>query len=319
MKINAAILTSYQKEYVKYDFYFPSEQELKRVFNSHDIELHYVSPHYYNEDTGTFSEHVIIGDQDMHITKEEYRPDILWVRTNQALYHLDQMFCYAPFTTVPSMRLKHIESDKYQVYQFVKDFQPKTALLTTFYFYKWLQDEFGEKLVIKPVSGSGGYGIEFYDKKDITSTKVFQKYSGTESFHLVQEYKCFSDGCPDLVEGNHDVRLVFTWRDPMMNYIRMPKSGSLKSNIADWGTQFSIPMNDIPQVLLDMSTQIQEKLGIQKNDLYSFDFAYCMDEDKWYLIEINSAPWIWFPETDHKYRDIFYNDTAKFFKGLIKD
>jgi hypothetical protein len=49
MKIQAAILTSYQKEYRKNEFYFPSEKELKRIFNSEEIELHYVSPHYYDQ------------------------------------------------------------------------------------------------------------------------------------------------------------------------------------------------------------------------------------------------------------------------------
>jgi hypothetical protein len=55
---------------------------------------------------------------------------------------MDHMFAFAPFETVPSMRLKHIES---------KEFQPKTALLSQFYCYPWLQKEFTKKVVVKPV------------------------------------------------------------------------------------------------------------------------------------------------------------------------
>ena len=98
-----------------------------------------------------------------------------------------------------------------------------------------------------------------------------------------------------------------------MNYIRMPKAGSLKSNIASGGRQFSVPMDQIPQELYDLSTQIHEKLGVQHNDLYSLDFAYCLDEKRWYLIEINSAPGIWFPDEDHHYRDDFYEQVAHYF------
>ena len=49
--IKVAILTSYQREYVKYDFYFPSEQLMKKIFAEKGLELHYVSPHYYNPET----------------------------------------------------------------------------------------------------------------------------------------------------------------------------------------------------------------------------------------------------------------------------
>lgn len=56
----AAILTSYQREYPKYDFYFESEKKLIQEFNDQGVELHYVSPHYYNEQKGEFSEHVLV-------------------------------------------------------------------------------------------------------------------------------------------------------------------------------------------------------------------------------------------------------------------
>ena len=63
MKKKAAILTSYQKRYKKHDFYFPSEKELKRIFNEQDMELHYVSPHYYDMKNGYFTEHVVLHDE----------------------------------------------------------------------------------------------------------------------------------------------------------------------------------------------------------------------------------------------------------------
>ncbi|USN55052.1 MAG: hypothetical protein H6765_00045 [Candidatus Peribacteria bacterium] len=216
-------MTNYQREYVKYDFYFPSEQLMKKVFADNGIELHYVSPHYYNPKKKSFSEHVEIGKKDMEIVKKEYTPDILWIRTSHALYHMEEMFADADFVVTPSMRLKKIESDKYQVYRFLEKYQPKTSLLTAFYFYPWLQNEFANRLVVKPLSGSGGYGIQFYDKKDLLSMEAFQDYAGTEALHLVQEYKNFSEGAPGLVEGNHDLRVCFLGEKPTFSIIREPK------------------------------------------------------------------------------------------------
>ncbi len=314
----AAILTSYQHEYVKSSFYFPSEQHLKKIFADHDIELHYVSPYYFNQSLWEFSEHVIIWSDEMEIIQEPYKPDILWVRTWQTLYHLDEMLRDASFCTVPSMRLKHIESDKYQVYKYLQEFQPKTTLLTTYYFYPWLQEQFAENIVVKPVSWTWWYGVEFFTKDELCSNEVFTKYSWAESMHIVQDYKNFSDWCPWLVEWNHDVRLVFAWDKAMINYIRVPKSWSLKSNIASGGRQFSVPQKKIPQELYDMSKAIQQKLWVNQNDLYSLDYAYCLDEKRRYLIEINSAPWIWFPDEDLEYRDEFYNNVATHFSSLVK-
>jgi len=57
---NVAILTAYLKDYVKYEFYFPSEQLLKKIFNDNDLEIHYVSPHYYDAEKKEFTQHVVI-------------------------------------------------------------------------------------------------------------------------------------------------------------------------------------------------------------------------------------------------------------------
>lgn len=147
-----AILTSYIRDYVKYEFYFPSEQLLKQIFNERDIEIHYVSPHYYDQINKEFTQHVVIGENDMEIIDEAYKPDLLWVRMGHALLHLEEMFADADFLCAPTMRLKHIDANKYQMYQYLKPYQPNSTLLSTFYFYPWLQEEFTDKVVVKPIA-----------------------------------------------------------------------------------------------------------------------------------------------------------------------
>lgn len=312
-----AILTAYQKEYVKYDLYFPSEKLLKWMFKDEGLELHYVSPHYYDYEKKEFTQHVAIEEHDLKVYHEPYQPDLVWVRMGQALYHVDELFADAPFVTVPSMRLKHIDSDKYQMYQYLKDFQPQSTLLTTYYFYPWLQDQFTKKVVVKPITGSWGYWIEFYTKEELRSPEVFQKYVWTEGMHLVQEYRNFSWGAPGIAKWTHDLRVVFFCKKPVFSMVRVPKKGSLKSNIAGWGSQFSLPLKDIPEKVIALCEQAQEKLMVDLNDMYSLDFAYCSDEKKWYLIELNSSPGIWFPDEDKEYQYQFFNDVAEYFHDIL--
>lgn len=182
-----------------------------------------MSPYYYDSKKKHFTEHVEIGKHDMKVIKEPYTPDLLRVKMSQALDHMDEMFQDADFVVAPSMRLKKIESDKYQVYRFLHKYQPLTNLLTSYYFYDWLKDEHHHRVVVKPLSGSGGYGIQFYDRPELTSMEVFEKYAGTEALHLVQDYKNFSKGVPGLVEGNHDLRVVFNGISPTFSVIRSPR------------------------------------------------------------------------------------------------
>ncbi len=255
----------------------------------------------------------------MEIVDAPYKPDLLWTRMGHALHHLEEMFEDADFLCAPTMRLKHIDSNKYQMYQYLKPYQPNSTLLSTFYFYPWLQEEFTDKVVVKPIAGSGGYGIEFYTKPELTSMEIFKKYAGTEGLHIVQNYQNFSKGAPGITDGNHDLRVVFLGTTPPFSIVRVPKKGSLKSNIADGGSQFSLPIENIPTEVLEICALAQRDLKINKADIYSLDFAYCNDDAKWYLIELNSAPGIRFPDEDKHYQYKFFQDLAEYMHLLIAE
>lgn len=288
------------------------------MFKDEGLEIAYVSPHYYDQATKSFSQHVSIEEDDLHIVQEPYTPDLLWVRMNQALYHVDEMFADADFVTVPTMRLKHIDTDKYQMYKYLKDFQPTSSLLTSYYFYPWMKEQFGDRVVVKPISWSGGYGINFYGKDEMNNPEVFEKYSGTEWLHLIQDYKNFSQWAPGITNGTHDLRIVFFGTRPAFSIVRVPAEWSLKSNIAAWWYQFSLPLNDIPQEVIEMCQQAQEALWVTIADMYSLDFAYCKEEERRYIIEMNSSPGIWFPDEDRAYQEQFFMDVATYFHDILE-
>lgn len=56
----------------------------------------------------------------------------------------------------------------------------------------------------------------------------------------------------------------------------------------------------------------------KEDSLISLDFAYSKDEWRWYLLEINSSPWIWFPNKDKNYKIKYFNDLWDLFIKNIK-
>jgi len=313
-----AILTNYLREYKKNDFYFQSEKLLRDVLSEHGIEMVYVTHYCFDQTKNHFSEYVTVGEDEMITIKKIYTPDLLRLKTPWSLQYQVDLFSTANFIVTPTFRLKKIESDKFQMYRYLHRFQPYTTLLTSYYFYDWIRETFeGELVVVKPITGSGGYGVNFYCKDEIYSPEVCHKYEWMEALNIVQQFKNFGHWIPGIVQWNHDLRIVFLGDMPSFSVIRSPKEGSLKSNVASGWKQFSIKLSDIPPKVMKMCQDIQSVLNTAPNDSYSFDFGYCYDEKKRYLIEINSAPGIRFPAHDLPYQYKFFHDLGTYFSTLL--
>lgn len=76
-------------------------------------------------------------------------------------------------------------------------------------------------------------------------------------------------------------------------------------------------MKDIPREVMELCFEAQHRLGIGEQDLYSLDFAYCSKDQRRYLIEMNSAPGIWFPPEDKQFQLDFFQEVADYFHYLI--
>jgi len=70
---------------------------------------------------------------------------------------------------------------------------------------------------------------------------------------------------------------------------------------------------------LEICELAQRDLKIDSADIYSLDFAYCTDDARWYLIELNSAPGIRFPNEDKHYQYAFFQDLADYMSQLIEE
>lgn len=97
----------------------------------------------------------------------------------------------------PSRKLVTIANDKYEMYLFLKNYQPETTLLKMFFSSESLRKNFPEQLAIKPIRSNSGKGIEFFTKDELIANK--ERFEGLGSLYIVQEFKDFSKGFPGLV------------------------------------------------------------------------------------------------------------------------
>jgi glutathione synthase/RimK-type ligase-like ATP-grasp enzyme len=58
---------------------------------------------------------------------------------------------FKKFITIPSKKISIIGNDKFENYKFLSDYQPFTALLSSFLDNKLIQKTFKNKIVIKPI------------------------------------------------------------------------------------------------------------------------------------------------------------------------
>jgi glutathione synthase/RimK-type ligase-like ATP-grasp enzyme len=109
----------------------------------------------------------------------------------------------------------------------------------------------------------------------------------------VQKFVDSTRGIPSLdVEGVHDLRIVVLDGEPLVSYVRQPKSG-LISNVSRGGSMENVELTDLPGEVLDIVEEVDEELEDYSDRLYSVDFIFDEDENPW-ILELNSKPGLGF-------------------------
>lgn len=163
-----------------------------------------------------------------------------------------------------------------------------------------------EKIILKPLSDSGGKGIHVLNKKDILKVK----FQGT---HLIQEFIDSSSGISGICKGMHDLRLVFVNDKLIYSYIRQPKKGSFLANIAQGGSFEIIPKNKLPKSLLPIIKYVNETFATFNPRIYTIDLMFDEKQRPW-IIELNSMPGLYFSETEKPYMIEMYRELLMIFK-----
>lgn len=168
-----------------------------------------------------------------------------------------------------------------------QEFMPVSFMaITRVEFEKVVSKIMSDKVVVKPIYGSGGFGILIDEKNKILEKEL-------DFPVLVQEFILSEKGVPGFSQGEEisDLRLVYTDHKLVYAISRIAKKGSLFTNFHQGATGLIVPKNKIPQSAQEMATKIQQKLKIFSQAQYSLDFIFDND-GKPYLVEMNTTPGI---------------------------
>lgn len=166
-----------------------------------------------------------------------------------------------------------------------KDFMPITILVQN-------RDELGnaikkmkgQKIVVKPPYGSGGFGIFIAEKNKIKKQKF-------EFPILVQEFIKSEKGIPGFSKQKEcaDLRLTFLNHKLIFALSRIAKRDSLFTNFHQGAKPVLVPNNKIPKSALRLAGKIIKMLEIFPETHYSLDFMFD-NKGRPFLIEMNTTP-----------------------------
>jgi len=157
----------------------------------------------------------------------------------------------------------------------------------------------GEKIVLKPMSGSGGKDIHIINEEEAKIFSINRPY-------IAQEFIDGSSGIEGIVEGLHDLRLVFVDEELVYSYVRQPKKGSFLSNLAQGGSMFIVKKEKLPESLSPLIKKVQETFSCFSPKVYTIDLIFDADQRPW-IVEMNTMPGIYFSPDQKEWQDKFYS------------
>jgi len=178
-----------------------------------------------------------------------------------------------------------IADNKLSQYLILGEFMPQSFLATNEVELQSVAKKIqSEKIVIKPIYGSGGAGIIIDEKeKALTMPIVYPVF--------VQEFIVSQKGIPGFSEKDEvsDLRLIFMNHKLVYALSRIAKKGSLFTNFHQGATAVLVPEKFIPANVTNVAEKIIAKLSVFPEANYSLDFIFT-NSGKPLLVEMNTTP-----------------------------
>lgn len=174
--------------------------------------------------------------------------------------------------------------NKLSQYLFLKEFMAKSYLAENKKeLLRALELIKSKKIVLKPLYGSGGFGIKICQAKDARNKRLDYPI-------LVQEF-IETIGIPNFSnkEEISDLRLVYVNHKLIYALSRIAKNGSYFTNFHQGAKAVLVKNKEIPHRVITTSKKIVNQLRIFPGANYSLDFIFSKS-GKPYLIEMNTTP-----------------------------
>ena len=204
-------------------------------------------------------------------------------------------------------------NNKAHIAKIFKKFVPQTFFIKNqTEFLKALEKIKSEKAVLKPIIGSGGFGIKIKKKEKLAKRKLQKNKE-----YVLQEFIDTSNGIKGLTKNTHDFRIVVINGKPLYSYIRTPRRGGFLANLHQGGSMQNVKISQIPKEALEILKEVDSKLKKFKPRFYTVDVFF--GKEKAYLIEVNTMPGMYFNKNERRLQIKVYKKIIDTFRrGAIK-
>ncbi len=265
-----------------------SFEEWYEMANDYDIKFYRASIDWFDEKTGKFLKSWTFEDGKWIKIDNPIKVHAIYDKTvgsNNYVTFDKKMNMYLEVPIINHPLFRTITHNKFSQYMLFGKYMPMTLLANN---KKELIETFdkikGEKVVIKPLHGSGGFGIFIGKKSNAFKEKLTYPV-------ITQKFIKSTRGIPGFSQKDEvsDLRLIYTDNKIVYALSRIAKEGSLFTNFHQGANAVLVPRNKIPKSVEKIAEEITKILAVFKNNHYSLDFIFD-DDEKPIFVEMNTSP-----------------------------
>ncbi|MCX6761703.1 MAG: ATP-grasp domain-containing protein [Candidatus Moranbacteria bacterium] len=240
------------------------------------------------------------------------QPDLIYDKTKARLevYHKKELIS-AKYQFINDLNFTRLVDDKFTTSLIFAKWSKKSWLIKNSCELKNILPKIkSSKIVLKPLSESGGKDVQIIDKKNASKIKI-------EKENIAQEFIDSSCGVPGVSKKMHDLRLVFINNKLIYSYIREPREGSLLANLAQGGSLIIVPKEKLPKSLRPIIAYANEVFTTFEPRVYSIDLMFDENKKPW-IVELNSMPGLFFTPEEKPHMLEMYQELLDIFKKKLQ-
>ncbi len=253
-----------------------------------NIQMYRASVEWYDREKNVFTKAWAFRDGQWKKIEQDIKADLIYDKTPGAREHdlFDLKIAMSKEAVMFNSPLFRVMVDsKLSQYALFSEHMPQTLVVLNENELKNSIDKIvSNKIVAKPLQGSGGFGIVIGDKETILKNDFIYPM-------LLQEFIKNENGIPGFSKEGElaDLRITYINHKPLYALSRIAQNGSLFTNMHQGATSKRVPLEKIPEDVWTMAEKIVTKLALFAKAQYSLDFFFA-EGGKTFFIEMNSVP-----------------------------
>lgn len=237
--------------------------------------------------TGVFEASYVLSDEKEGAWVRQdrsVRPTLIWDRSSfhHVRFH-EKMSLHTKIPLVNNPHLSWMCAKKVFLSLFLADDTPQTYLVARqAKLAAAVRSIESEEVVIKPNEGSAGEGVWIGPKDEAAQYRMHGPV-------LVQALIDTTAGIAGIVDGVHDLRLMYVGDRLVDSYVRTPAIGKRTSNLAQGGSMIQVPLERVPSSAMRVAQRFLDQLDAFPIRCLSIDFLFDRAQKPW-IVECNVSP-----------------------------